>query len=69
MALNGASCRTQSDMTQNIRQHSQNRVQMESYGKLKFLIQALVYPSTACALTNWSMNLMFLIECLHTNSD
>ena len=29
-------------------------------GKLTFVIQVHVYPSTACALINWSGNSMFL---------
>ena len=32
----------------------------ESYGKLTFVIQVHVYPSTAYALTNWSVNSVFL---------
>jgi len=48
---------------------SQKWVKTERYGKLMFVIQARVYPSTACAPTNWSMNSVFLTLCLHTNSD
>ena len=34
--------------------------EMGKDGQLMFVIHARVYPSTTCALTNWSMNSVFL---------
>jgi hypothetical protein len=61
MALKGNARRRQSEMTDKISDSTVlKRIQMESYGKLTFVTQARVYPSTACALTNQSLNSVFL---------